>query len=47
MLVRVTKFFRDKYTFKPYEVDDEIELSEERYQEIVDKLGKGYLEKID
>ncbi len=47
MLVRVTKFFRDKDTFEPYEVNDEIELSEERIQEIIDKLGKGYIKVID
>lgn len=40
MKVRVIKSFRDKYTKKVYKADDIIEVSEERFDEIlsVDKL---------
>ena len=42
MKVRVTEIFRDKYTNKVYELNEEIEVTEERYEEI-----KQYVENID
>lgn len=41
MKVKVVSVFRDKYTNETYELNDEIEVSKERYNEI-----KQYVEKI-
>lgn len=41
MKVKVVSVFRDKYTNKTYELNDKLEVSKERYNEI-----KQYVEKI-
>ena len=41
MKVKVTSLFKDKYTGEYHKVDDEIEVSKERYKEI-----KPYVEVI-
>lgn len=41
MKVKVVSVFRDKYTKETYKVDDVIEVSKERYNEI-----EQYVEKI-
>lgn len=42
MKVIVKTIFRDKYTRKVYKLDDEIEVTDKRYEEI-----KQYVEKIE
>ena len=42
MKVKVKEVFRDKYTNKVYKLNDEIEVTEERYKEI-----ERYVEKIN
>lgn len=42
MKVKVKEVFRDKYTNKVYTLNDEIEVTEERYKEI-----ERYVEKIN
>ena len=42
MKVKVKEIFRDKYTNKVYKLNDEIEVTEERFKEI-----EKYVEKIN
>lgn len=42
--VKVKKAFRDKDTFKMYEVDEHIDFSEERVKSIKEKLGNDFIE---
>lgn len=44
MKVKVIEIFRDKYTNKVYELNDNIEITEERFKEINEK--HNYVEKI-
>ncbi len=44
MKVKVIEIFRDKYTNKVYKLNDEIEITEERFKEINQK--HKYVEKI-
>ena len=42
MKVKVKNKFRDKYTNKVYEINDKLDITNERYEEI-----KQYVEKIE
>lgn len=42
--VKIKKAFRDKDTFKMYEVDSTVEFSEERVKSIKEKLGSDVVE---
>ena len=44
MKVKVIEVFRDKYTNKVYKLNDDIEVTEERFKEINEK--NNYVEKI-
>ena len=44
MKVKVIEIFRDKYTNEVYKINDEIEITEERFKEINQK--HKYVEKI-
>ena len=44
MKVKVIEVFRDKYTNKVYKLNDDIEVTEERFKEINEK--HNYVEKI-
>ena len=42
MKVKVKSIFKDKYTNKVYKLDDELDVTDERYEEI-----KQYVKKIE
>lgn len=42
--VKIKKAFRDKDTFKMYEVDSTVDFSEERVKSIKEKLGNDVVE---
>lgn len=42
MKVKVKEIFRDKYTNKVYKINDELDVTDERYKEI-----KQYVEEIE
>ena len=44
MKVKVKETFRDKYTNKVYKINDEIEITEERFKEINEE--HKYVEKV-
>lgn len=44
MKVKIIETFRDKYTNEVYKVNDEIEITEERFKEINER--HNYVEKI-
>lgn len=44
MKAKVKEVFRDKYTSKVYKINEEIEITEERYKEINEK--HNYVEKV-
>lgn len=44
MKVKIIEVFRDKYTNKVYKLNDDIEVTEERFKEINEK--HNYVEKI-
>ena len=44
MKVKVKEVFRDKYTGKVYKINNEIEITEERFKEINEK--HNYVEKV-
>lgn len=44
MKAKVKEVFRDKYTSKVYKINDEIEITEERFKEINEK--HNYVEKV-
>lgn len=44
MKVKVIETFRDKYTNKVYKINDEIEITEERFKEINEEYK--YVEKV-
>lgn len=42
--VKIKKQFRDKDTFKMYEVDSTVDFTEERIKTIKEKLGSDFIE---
>ncbi|CAM4063505.1 hypothetical protein [Abyssicoccus albus] len=45
--MKIKKVFKNKYTKKEYKLNDVVEVTENRFNEIYKTLGNEYVEKVD